>query len=188
MTITLVRHAKVVINQRKKMTAEEMKEWIEEYNHAFVSHEVPKEKVQKHLKNTKMLIASSLSRTKESLKLIGLTPQEENSLFDEIELPDLKNKFIKLYPRKWLELYRFLSILRLGDKYTVLQTSKQRAKMSAIYLDRLAKENNHVALMGHGGMNWLTGKELAKLGWKCIEDNKSRENWGYKVYEYEHTK
>jgi broad specificity phosphatase PhoE len=188
MTILLVRHAKVVINQRKKMTAQEMKEWIKEYNHGFVSHEVPKEKVTNHLKYAKIIIASSLSRTEDSLKLIGLKAKEKNSLFDEIELPEFENNFIKLYPKKWLILYRSMLILRIGDKSKILQASKQRAKMSAIYLDRLAKENDNVALMGHGGMNWLMGKELENLGWKCVEDNMSKENWGYKVYEMEEIK
>jgi len=183
MTITLVRHAKVVINQRKKITAMKMKAWVEEYNHAFVSHEVPNKKIIKHLKQADLVLASALSRTIDSLDFIGVATKEENSLFDEIELPNFENNSIKLYPKIWLMLLRFMLLFPVGKKSKIVQESKQRAKMAAMYLDRLAHENENVSLMGHGGMNWLIGKELERSGWKCIENVQSTQNWGYKVYE-----
>jgi broad specificity phosphatase PhoE len=186
MTITLVRHAKVVINQRKKITAIEMKAWIEEYNHAFVSHEVPNEIVVNNLKYADVVLSSALSRTIDSLKFIGVTPREENKLFDEIELPvlDFKNSSIKLYPKMWLKIFRFMQVLPIVDKRSkILRESKLRSKMASLYLDKLAHESGNVSLMGHGGMNWLIGKELKKSGWKCIENVQSTKNWGYKIYE-----
>jgi len=183
MTITLIRHAKVVINQRTKISALEMKAWVEEYDHAFVSHEVPNEKVINHLKHADVVLASALSRTKDSLSFIGLKAKEYNSLFDEIELPDFENDRVKLYPKGWLRLLRFMLIFSREKKHQSLLDAKQRAKMAAMYLDRLADEHQNISLMGHGGMNWLMGKALEKLGWKCVENAQSTKNWGYKVYE-----
>jgi len=183
MTITLIRHAKVVINQRTKISAFEMKAWVEEYDHAFVSHEVPHETIIKHLKHADVVLASGLSRTKESLDLIGVKAQEYNSLFDEIALPTFENDSIKLYPKHWLRLLRFMLIFPGGKKHQILVKSRQRAKMAAMYLDRLVDEHQNVSLMGHGGMNWLMGKALEKLGWKCVQNAQSTKNWGYKVYE-----
>ena len=183
MTITLIRHAKVVINQRTKISALEMKAWVEEYDHAFVSHEVPMEKIIKHLKHADLVLASGLSRTKESLGLIGVKAKEHNSLFDEIALPTFENEAIKLYPKQWLMLLRFMLIFPGAKKHEILVKSRQRAKMAAMYLDRLVDEHQDVSLMGHGGMNWLMGKALEKLGWKCVENAQATKNWGYKVYE-----
>ena len=52
---------------------------------------------------------------------------------------------------------------------------------TADYLITLAKTKQSVALMGHGGMNWLISKALEKEGWVCVDDAHSRKNWGYIV-------
>ncbi|MCF6245014.1 MAG: hypothetical protein L3J43_08245 [Sulfurovum sp.] len=184
-TIILVRHARVAINDRRKITAKQMQRWIEEYNVAYVSQRRPDEQIITYLSHVDMLLGSTLMRTTESLKLIGLEATEENSLFDEIELPKMNNEFIKLYPKKWLKLFRMMMILPISNGFKILKDSNKRSKMAALYLDRLAQQNGNVGLMGHGGMNWLLGKQLKKLGWKCIEDADSSKNWGYAIYRLE---
>ncbi len=160
-----------------------MKAWVEEYNHAPIDKTKPNQEVIALVKNADVVLASSLSRASDSLDLIDVVPTEKNSLFDEIDLPSTNGTFLKLHAKTWLRLLRLMMLLRIGKKSQVLVDAKERAKCGAKYLVGVAKENNTVVLMGHGGMNWLLGKALLKSGWECVEQGGGSKNWGYKVYD-----
>lgn len=183
MKITLIRHAKVLLDNQTKVSASQMKAWVDEYNHAPIDKTKPSQDLIALVQNANVLIASSLSRSNDSLGLIDVVPSEKNSLFDEVDLPSTNGTFIKFHAKIWLRLLRMMLLLRIGKKSQVLVDAKQRAKIGAEHLMALAKENGTVVLMGHGGMNWLLGKALAKLGWVCVEQRGGNQNWGYQVYE-----
>ena len=96
MQIVLIRHAKVLLDSTKKITASEMNTWVEAYNHAPIDITLPSKEVVSHIKCADMVLASSLSRASDSLVVIGVEPTEKNSLFDEVALPEAKGTWLKL--------------------------------------------------------------------------------------------
>jgi len=183
MTITLIRHAKVLAKEDTKLYASEMPQWVEYYNTAPIDETLPKSEVIQHIKSANVVVASSLSRTHDSLALLGVEPSVRDSIFDEVEVPEGKIPYIKLYPRQWLVILRLMMFVGIGKRSSSLKASKSRAVQAANELIVLTQSNENVALMGHGGMNWLIAKALEKEGWNCVEDGHSSKNWGYKVYE-----
>jgi len=159
-----------------------MNTWVEAYNHAPIDTTLPSKEVIRHIKEANILLASSLSRTSDSLAVIDVAPTEKNILFDEIALPEVKGTWLKLSAKTWLVLLRLMMLAGFGKKSKVYTEAKQRAKEASEYLIHLANKHERVALMGHGGMHWLVGKELQRLGWKCVKQGGGSKNWGYKVY------
>jgi len=156
--------------------------WVEAYNHAPIDITLPSKEVVSHIKCADMVLASSLSRTADSLAVIDVVPKEKNSLFDEVTLPESKGTWLKLSSKTWLVLLRLMMLAGFGKKSKVYTEAKQRATRASEYLVALSNKHDSVALMGHGGMHWLMGKELESLGWECVEQGGGSKNWGYKVY------
>jgi len=182
MTITLIRHAKVLADESQKMYASQVPKWVEHYNHAPIANTLPNSSVVRQIKEAKLIVASRLSRTSDSLKLLGIKPHITDSLFNEAEVPFVNIPYIKLSPRHWLIVLRLMMFVGIGGSSSTLKASKARASEATKLLIKFAKEHKSVALMGHGGMNWLISKELEKSGWCLIENNNSNRNWGYKIY------
>ncbi len=183
MQITLIRHARVLLDNTQKITASQMNAWVEAYNYAPIDITLPSKEVVSHIKCADMVLASTLSRTSDSLAVTEVEPTEKNSLFDEIDLPQAKGTWLKLSSKTWLVLLRLMMLSGFGKKSKVYTEAKQRAKRASEYLMNLANTHESVALMGHGGFNYLLDKELKKLGFRCVEKNNSSKNWGYRVYE-----
>ena len=182
MKIILIRHAKVLLDSTQKITASEMNAWVEAYNHAPIDTTLPSKEVIEHIKSADIVLASRLSRTFDSLAVIDVVPREKNSLFDEVALPEAKGTWLKLSSKTWLVLLRLMMLAGFGKKSKVYTEAKQRATEASEYLIDLASKHESIALMGHGGMHWLVGKELTPLGWECVEEDGGSKNWGYKVY------
>jgi len=185
MKIILIRHAKVLIEDSAKISASQMQAWVDSYNVSSIDPSLPKNEVIMLIKNADTVLASSLSRTRDSLKVIDVVPMEQNSLFNELDLPKTKGEFLKLRPRFWLIMLRVLMLLGIGKHNHTFKDAKERAKEASEYLAKLSKKHDTIALMGHGGMNWLIGKELDSCGWSCVQKREGSKNWSYKVYEYE---
>jgi len=182
MTITLIRHAKVLATADTRLYTSEMPGWVEHYNTAPIDETLPQSAVIQHIKSANIVVASSLSRAHDSLAILGVKPNVAESIFNELEVPVGKIPYIKLYPRQWLVVLRLMMLVGMGKGSSSLKASKSRAVQAANELIALAQSKESVALMGHGGMNWLIAKVLEKEGWSCVEDAHSSKNWGYKVY------
>jgi len=185
MKIILIRHARVLIEDSAKISASQMQTWVDSYNVSPIDTALPKSEVVTLIKDADVVIVSSLSRTRDSLKVIDIVPMEQNSLFDELDLPKTKGEFLKLRPRFWLIMLRIMMLLGIGKHNHTFKDAKQRAKEASEYLAKLSKKHDTIALMGHGGMNWLIGKKLDSCGWSCVQKSDGNKNWSYKVYEYE---
>ena len=151
------------------------------YDTAPIEETLPQSAVVHQIKSANVVAASSLSRTHDSLALLGIEPNVSDSVFNEAEVPLGKIPYIKLYPHQWLVVLRLMMFVSMGKGSSSLKASKSRASQAADYLITLAKTKQSVALMGHGGMNWLISKALEKEGWVCVDDAHSRKNWGYIV-------
>ena len=180
--ITLIRHAKVNIDNSEKINAHALQKWVKEYDTAPIHDKsLPSDTTITLAKSADVVLTSSLKRAIDSASVLGLEVYEKNDLFNEATIPEVSIPHLKLKPKVWLVMLRALLILGLGKKDTSLKASKAQAKQAAQRLITLSAEHDHVVLVGHGGMNWLMGKELVKEGW-VLEGKRSHEHWGVTVF------
>ena len=182
--ITLIRHAKVDIDNSQKVDASALQKWVEAYDTAPIDVEsVPSEETMALAQSADVVLASTLRRASDSVKVLGLKVTEQNTLFNEATIPEVNIPFLQLKPKNWLVILRVMMLFGIGKKETSLKASKLQAKAAAKRLLELSITHDHVVLVGHGGMNWLIGKQLIKEG-LIFEGNVSHKNWGVSVLKY----
>jgi len=160
--ITLIRHAKVDIDNAKKIDSLSLQKWVGEYDTAPIVHEnMPSTETIALAKNADVVLTSTLRRAIDSAKVLGVEVDEQNKLFNEASIPKIHIPYVKLKPKSWLVILRLMLLLGLGKKETSLKASKTQAKKAAVRLEELSQEYDNVLLVGHGGMNWLIGKQRA---------------------------
>jgi broad specificity phosphatase PhoE len=131
-----------------------------------------------------VILTSTLRRASDSATVLGVDVHEKNELFNEADIPKVNIPYLKLKPKSWLVILRLMLLLGLGKKDVSLKASKSQAKEAAQKLLTLSTEHDNVVLVGHGGMNWLIGKQLRKEGW-ALEGKLSHQNWGSSVFKIE---
>jgi len=186
--ITLIRHAKVDMDNTQKMDAASLKNWVKAYDMANIhTDSFPTQETITVAKSADIILTSSLRRTVESAKVLGVDIYESIAVFNEAKIPDVNIPFVKFKPKTWLVILRVLLLFGLGKKDASLCVSKQQAKDASKRLLELSSKHDSVVLVGHGGMNWLLRKELMKEGW-CLEPKPSNKNWGVTTLKRENIK
>ena len=179
--ITLIRHAKVDIDNSQKIDSLSLQKWVSEYDTAPIHTEsLPPKETVILLQSADVVLTSTLRRAIDSAKVLGIDIDEQNKLFNEANIPEVNIPILKLKPKRWLVILRLMLLLGLGEKDTSLKASKMQAKEAANKLLEFSTEHDHVVLIGHGGMNWLIGQVLMKEGWE-LDGKGSHENWGTTV-------
>jgi len=182
MKIILVRHAKVLLTKAKAIHASEMAAFIRAYDTADIDKTEPESAaLEVMVREGAVLACSALKRSVESLGVLGRTPDEVDAVFNEAEVPELHIRWLKLSPKVWLILGRFLSFSGVGLYGKSMQKSRTRAEKAAEKLMALAEEHDSVLLVGHGGMNWLISKVLQRKGWK-EEKKPGVKNWDHGIF------
>jgi hypothetical protein len=97
--IILIRHAKVDIDHSEKINADSLKIWVELYDTAnIVTDSLPAQETINVAKSADVLITSSLKRSIDSAKVLGVDIYESNAVFNEALIPDAKIPFLKFKP------------------------------------------------------------------------------------------
>jgi len=182
--IVLIRHAKVDLDSSRPINASFLKEWVDAYGVANIYvHSLPTQETINVIKNSDVLVTSSLCRTIDSAKVLDVDIYESSTIFNEAQIPNVNIPFLKMKPKSWMVVLRVLLLFGLGKKDASLKASKLQAEEAAERLLELSNEFESVVLVGHGGMNWLIRKVLMKEGWH-LEDKPSNKNWGMTILSY----
>jgi broad specificity phosphatase PhoE len=180
--IILIRHAKVDSDDSKKMDSHSLKKWVEAYDIApILADSKPTKETVTLSKDADVVVTSTLRRAIDSASVLGVEVYQSHNVFNEAGIPEVNIPLLKLKPKTWLVILRLMLIVGLGKKDSSLKASKAQAKEATNRLMALVDEHNSVLLVGHGGMNWLLGKELVREGWE-LEGKRSHENWGVTVF------
>ncbi|HFQ61415.1 MAG TPA: histidine phosphatase family protein [Epsilonproteobacteria bacterium] len=179
--IILIRHAKVDIDNTIKIDAEALKKWVESYDIApIVADSLPPEQTIILAKEADIVVSSTLRRAIDSAHVLGVKIEEQNALFNEAGIPEVNIPWLKLKAKTWLIVLRLMLLFGLGKKDVSLKASKKQASLAAERLVILSQEYENIVLVGHGGMNWLIAKALAKEGW--VSNGKAvHSNWGVSI-------
>jgi broad specificity phosphatase PhoE len=183
MKIIIMRHAKVVIENRK-IYANELKAVVEEYDQAPIEQEIPnREELLALVDGVNYFFSSGLRRSVESLALLGKRADGVDGLFAEVESPYTRRKIMKLPIYTWGFWFKLVWSLGYSNGSKSYQESKVDALRASKILMECAKEHGSVLLVGHGLKNMLIVKALKKEGWQ-EEKKLSMKNWGYGVYAF----
>ena len=179
--ITLIRHAKVKIDNKTKIDATALPQWIYNYDHASLDEEsLVQEDTIKAVKNADFILTSKLQRTIDTAYLLGLEIDEQNELFNEATVPAINIPFLKFRPVTWLTLIRIFLLFELTKKRSRIKESREEAKEASEHLVALTSKYDNIVVVGHAGKNWLIRKELLKIDWR-LEGKPSNRNWGITV-------
>jgi len=188
MKIILVRHAKVLLPHKELLYASEMRAGVESYDQAPIETTVPNRDVMVRLaEGVEIRVCSGLSRSCRSLALLGYDPDIRDSVFDEVAIPNVAWRGIKLPPPVWLVSFRIASLFGYCGGGESLGDIKRRAIRAVDSLLSLDTQAQSVMLIGHGLFNRFIAKELKKRRWKETKALGSA-NWSYGIFEIERPK
>ena len=123
--IILVRHAKVDIDNTKKIDSLALQEWINEYDTAPIESEsLPTEKTITLSQNADIVVTSILRRAIDSARVLGVEVHAQNPLFNEAAIPEIVIPYLKLKPKSWLVVLRLMLLFGLGKKRDITQSFK----------------------------------------------------------------
>lgn len=177
-----MRHGQPKLVATEKMSALEMKDWIEHYNQSEITNQpVPDASLQLAATAT-VVVSSDAPRALTSIQALGLKPALVDALFREAQLPYGHWKLPRLSPFTWAFILRVLWLCGYSRSVESVGTAKMRASTAAQRLQSLANEGP-VLLLGHGIMNRMIAKQLVADGWTRQNRNGSQ-YWSATVYQY----
>ncbi|AYG43692.1 histidine phosphatase family protein [Pseudomonas sp. Leaf58] len=175
-----MRHGQPELGATDKMSALDMKKWIEQYDQSEITKQpVPDASLQLAATAT-VIVSSSAPRALSSLQALGLQPTLVDALFCEAQLPYARWKLPRLSPFTWAFILRVLWLCGYSRHVESVDTARVRARMAAQRLQSLASEGP-VLLVGHGVMNRMIAKQLTADGWTRQARNGSQ-YWSAAVY------
>ncbi len=183
MKVILVRHGKPVFPPLKKVYSAEFLGWIEEYNRSgLCPSSEPPTQLLKYAKECKVIVSSSLPRSIESAKALGMRGSIlSDAVFNEAGLPASNWRVLKLSPKVWAVIYRFFWLLGYSNNSESFKEAKSRAVLAIETLTKIAQEYENVLLVGHGVYNRMLANELRRLGWSGPRSPGSK-YWSMAIY------
>jgi len=179
--IILLRHAKVDIKKDKKIYANQLDDFIKQYDNSDITLELSNyTEIENLLNSTNIHICSKQKRSIQSLQLFKKIPYRIDKIFNEATLNNTKRKLFKLSTNLWLIIFRILWLISFSNKTNSYKQTKIRAKKASQVLINLANEHKKIILIGHGIMNNLIQKELLKHNY-ILSKKSNNKNWDYSV-------
>jgi len=183
MTITLVRHAPVVVDWGVRLYADELEAWMVRYDAAPIDTTPPTNGVDRVIASADCIVASSLRRTSDSLAVLGAVPDRIDPLFDEASVPVSQGRIFHLRPMQWLSYFRLRALLGGLGRDGAMRRLARRADKAADLLAELARIHGNVVLMGHGAINHFIARVLKQRGWQVSAAHNAQKNWGWIRFE-----
>ena len=181
--IILMRHGQPKLAATDKVSALDMKDWIEHYNRSEITlHPVPAACLQLAA-TARVIVSSTAPRALTSLRALGLEPALVDALFCEAQLPFGRWKWPRLAPFTWVFILRILWLCGYSRSVESAYGARMRASAAARRLQMLASEGP-VLLLGHGFMNRMIARQLVADGWSR-RTRSGKRYWSATVYHYD---
>ena len=168
MRISFIRHGHLN-SVTEYMTVASFREWMERYDSSGMIQgaDIPIETIEA-IESAKLIVTSDQKRAVQSAaELTKSLFFIQSPLFREVEVPSRFSvpKWIKCKPKVWTLIGRTLWTVGYSAGVESYQEAQERAKQAADTLVGYALVHGHVALVGHGYFNTMTGTELRARGW-----------------------
>ncbi|MPS93264.1 histidine phosphatase family protein [Comamonas sp.] len=178
--IILMRHGRPDLAPAGKVSAREMKCWIEQYELSEITQHPAPAASRALAARAKVIITSNAPRALTSVRALGLQPAVVDAMFGEAQLPHGRWRQPRLSPFTWAFALRLAWLCGLSEGVESFRQARLRADTASQRLRSLAGQGP-VLLLGHGFMNRLIAQQLTSAGWTRVED-RGNGYWGAKVY------
>ncbi|WP_082920833.1 histidine phosphatase family protein [Pseudomonas sp. GR 6-02] len=162
--IILMRHGQPDLAVQDKVSARDMKRWIEQYDLSEIIDQPAPQSSVALARTARMIVSSSAPRALTSVRALGLQASVVDDMFCEAQLPHGRWTLPRLSPFTWAFILRVLWLCGFSGKVESASKARMRANTAAQRLQSLADEGP-VLLLGHGIMNRMIAKHLEATGW-----------------------
>jgi len=114
---------------------------------------------------------------------LGVKEFSSLELLNEAELPSGILEHLRMPFIFWGILIRLSWMAGLKLNAESYKAFKGRIQKTANHLETISRRSNHIAVMGHGMVNWQLKKELTKRNWKHESNCGGRSYWSFNTYE-----
>ena len=172
--IILARHGEPALSRRVKLDSAGYRRWWATYEEGgLLGGQTPPPGLKAAAEKCGAVFSSIRPRSVETARAItGVRTFEIDPVFIEAPLPPPRwPRFIRLSPRAWGVISR--AAWWFFNHHEGQETRRQatiRARRAARRLIRAAGAGEDVLVVAHGFFNAMVGRELRKLGWRCVSD------------------
>jgi broad specificity phosphatase PhoE len=172
--VILARHGQPALSRRRMLCADEYREWWGDYETGGLAEgQAPPDSLRQAAERAGFIIASTRLRSVETARALAFGRAfAEDALFVEAPLPPPHwPRWLKLSPRVWGVVSRFWWWwFNHHDQQETRRQAQARADEAARQLVALAAGGQDVLLVAHGFINFMIGRSLARLGWRCVQN------------------
>ncbi|MGA8136965.1 MAG: histidine phosphatase family protein [Pseudomonas gingeri] len=179
--IILMRHGQPNLAVIDRVSALDMKRWIEQYNLSEIINQPAPEASVQLASTAQVIVSSTAPRALTSVRALGLQPTRVDAIFCEAQLPHGRWTLPRLSPFTWAFILRISWLCGFSGTVESSRQAKTRANEAARQLQSLASAGP-VLLLGHGFMNRMIAKQLEAAGWTRQERN-ANGYWSAMVYQ-----
>jgi len=170
--ILLVRHGRPAAWRRQKplhwIPGRGVRAFLDSYRASGLDEiSAPPARLRDRIGSPAVVFTSGLPRAAESAAALGLATTVADAVFEEAGLPSGIGRWVWLPIGAWLLVLRVIWLLGLSARdCETVGDARARARAGARILDGRARHDGEVILIGHGFMNILIHRELARGGWR----------------------
>jgi broad specificity phosphatase PhoE len=183
--IILIRHGQPRIALSPRTSHAGFRTYIDTYEEAGLDPQsAPPAELSDLVKELGEVFTSARPRASESAKL--LAPHADlviDPLFAEAPLASPKIPLLKMTVQKWAVVSRVLWHAGFHPGIENYARSNKRARDAANILMTRAKKDGAAALVAHGYLNFLIGRELKRRGWRQTGAHRAK-YWNAVIYEH----
>lgn len=186
--VTIIRHGMPDAHFKypgfKLLKGSQIAEYIRDWNNCELSQEnvVPIE-IKTVIGESDYFISSTLKRTIDSYRLLGITKIDSFELLNEAQLPYGFFKNVKLPILFWGIMIRMLWVFGLKTNSESYKEFKERIKKAYDYISSLSTKFNHIVIIGHGFTNLQLKKELRRNQWTFTNNYGGHNYWSLDNFE-----
>lgn len=171
--IVLVRHGEPALSRRVRLDSAGYRAWWARYElGGLLEGQTPPEALKAAAREAHLLYCSTRPRAIETARaVVGDRAVTHDAQFVEAPLPPPPlPSWIRFKPRTWGVIARlwWWTFDQPGEE-TKAQ-AKARARTAAQRLAEQASGGRQVMVLAHGFFNLMIGKELERMGWRCVRD------------------
>lgn len=131
-----------------------------------------------------VFFSSSRPRSYQSaLRLSRGIPVLRMSELDEVALPHLPIPIVELPTELWVLLMRLSHVAGYAGEAESIAAARQRSREAANRIAECAAAANcRVAVVAHGTINWLIGRNLKRQGWRVRSRGQVGTYWHWRLF------
>jgi broad specificity phosphatase PhoE len=186
--VILIRHGRPNLPIAPRTSHREFRDYIDAYEAAGLDpQDMPPEELQDLVGEIAAVFTSDRKRAQESAK--ALAPNAEliiDPLFVEAPLAGPRIPLLRMKVAKWAVVARVLWHAGYHPEIENYRKAKHRAAQAADILVRRAHADRETALIAHGYLNFLIGRELRRRGFRTSGSHRAK-FWNAVLYEKNET-